>query len=169
MMPALSGTRRIRSRNRIKLRLRPRIHPRRDERGSFTFAVVFWLLMTMMLAGLVVDGALSITTRQRVGNIAEQAARAAANDLNQDELRQGRYVIAGDFQSQATAVAVASGLDPSAVVCRQTAPILLATGQLVPVVQCHVTFTYMPILAGLFYHGSFIANAVASAHPQPGF
>lgn len=146
------------------------ISARRDERGSFTFMVVFWLLMTMLLAGLVVDGALAITERQRIGDIAEQAARAAANDLNTDDLRAGQYTLDDGYADKCDEVATASGLDATAVTkCVQTGTLTLQGGQVVPVVEVDLTFTYTPILLSLFTSTTFTANASATAYPQPGF
>ena len=147
-----------------------RVRARRDQRGSFTLIVVFWTLTTMVLAGLVVDGALAITERQRIGDIAEQAARAAADDLNTDDLRNGTYQLAGDYQAKCSAVVKASGLDDSAITkCLQTTTITLRTGQVVPVVEVDLTFKYSPILLSLFFTTDFTANASATAYPQPGF
>ena len=147
--------------------LRPR-RPR-GQRGSFTFAVVFWALMAMILAGLVVDGGLAISERQHAGDIAEQAARAGADDLDQNALRGGTYVLAGGACDQARAVVVASGLDSAAFVsCDPNGKLTLATGQVVPTMTVHIRIQYNPILIGLVYSGQFIAEAAATAHPQPG-
>ena len=146
------------------------LHARRPrgERGSFTFAVIFWALIAMMLAALVVDGGLSITERQRAGDIAEQAARAGANDLDPNELRAGRYVLAADACDQARAVAVASGLARSALNCGPNGTLTLANGQVVPTMTVQVTIQYPPILIGLLYSRNLTVNAAATAHPQPG-
>jgi Flp pilus assembly protein TadG len=146
----------------------PRSRRPRGERGSFTFAVVFWALIAMMLAGLVVDGGLAISERQHAGDIAEQAARAGADDLDQAALRAGNFQLAGDACDQAKAVAIASGIDASAVTCDPPGSLRLATGQLVPTMTVHVRIRYAPILIGLVYSGQFVANADATAHPQPG-
>jgi len=148
--------------------VRARARRPRGERGSFTFAVIFWTLMTMMLAGLVVDGGLAITERQNAGDIAEQAARAGANDLDQGALRAGTYQLAPDACDKAQAVAVASGLDGSAVTCDAPGTMTLPNGQNVPTMTVHVQIRYQPTLIGIFYSGTFIANANATAHPQPG-
>lgn len=141
----------------------------RGERGSFTFAVIFWALMAMMLAGLVVDGGLAITERQNAGDIAEQAARAGANDLDQGALRAGTYQLSWpDACTKAKDVAVASGIDRSAVTCDLPGTMQLPNGQNVPTMTVHVQLRYQPTLIGLFYSGTFIANANATAHPQPG-
>lgn len=142
---------------------------RRDERGSFTIMVVFWALMSLMLAGLVVDGSLAITERQRVGDIAEQAARAAADDLDPDFLRGGVYQLLGGYTQKCADVATASGLATTAVTCEQTGTIKLQTGQVVPVVKADVTFKYSPILLSVFFTTDFTASASATAYPQPGF
>jgi hypothetical protein len=126
--------------------------------------------MTMLLAGLVVDGALAITERQRIGDVAEQAARAAADDLDPNALRAGVYQLDAGYSGRCTAVAVASGLEASAVTkCQQTGTITLQGGQVVPVVEVDMTFTYSPILLSIFYSQNFTANASATAYPQPGF
>ena len=147
-----------------------RVSTRRDERGSFTFIVVFWALMTMVLAGLVVDGGLAITERQRIGDIAEQAARAAADDLDQNALRDGVYQLDPGYGLKCTQVVTASGLDGSTIKkCLQTTTIRLRTGQVVPVVEVDLTFKYSPILLGIFFTTDFTARAKATAYPQPGF
>lgn len=150
--------------------LRARVRARRPhgQRGSFTFAVIFWALIAMFLAGLVVDGGLAITERQRAGDIAEQAARAGADDLDQAELRAGNFVLAADACPQATRVVTASGADASAITCDPPGQLTLATGQVVPTMTVHIRIQYSPILIGMIYTGQFVANATATAHPQPG-
>jgi hypothetical protein len=152
---------------RLKLLLR---RARRGERGSFTFVVVFWALMTMLLGGLVVDGALAITERQRAGDIAEQAARAAADDLDPNQLRDGNYVLQGGYCDQAKLVGTTSGLDSGQVNCdAPPGTFQVPGGPAVPLVTVHVQITYSPILLGMFFQTNFTANATADAHPQPGF
>jgi putative Flp pilus-assembly TadE/G-like protein len=150
--------------------LRANIRTRRPhgQHGSFTFAVIFWALMAMILAGLVVDGGLAITERQRAGDIAEQAARAGADDLDPAALRAGNFVLAADSCARARQVVTASGLDAAALTCDPIQQITLATGQVVPTMTVHIRIQYSPILIGLIYSGQFVANAAATAHPQPG-
>jgi Flp pilus assembly protein TadG len=50
------------------------------------FTAIF-TLSVILLAGLLVDGGLAIHARQRAYDIAEQAARAGANDINENKLR----------------------------------------------------------------------------------
>ncbi|HZP50278.1 pilus assembly protein TadG-related protein [Actinocrinis sp.] len=138
------------------------------ERGSFTFAVIFWALMAMMLAGLVVDGGLALTERQRAGDIAEQAARAAANDLDQNALRNGQYVLAGDACQRAELVGSAAGGAKAVVTCGAVGSLTLPNGLVVPTMTVNVEITYDPILLGMVMKGPVFANASATAHPQPG-
>lgn len=140
----------------------------RGERGSFTFAVIFWALMAMMLGGLVVDGGLALTERQRAGDVAEQAARAGADDLDQNALRNGQYQLAADACDRAKLVARSSGGDGAVVTCGQVGSLTLPNGQVVPTMTVQVQIKYTPILIGMIYSGQFIANASATAHPQPG-
>ncbi len=146
-----------------------RIHRPSGERGSFTFAVIFWALIAMMLAGLIVDGGLAITERQRAGDIAEQAARAGAEELNPDALRLDQLAIeAGAACDRATAVVTASGLPGNSIVCDAPGTTTASTGQAVPDFTVHVTITYSPILIGMFYANDVTAKASATAYPQPG-
>src|ERR1700738_505601 len=139
------------------------------ERGSFTFAVIFWALMAMLLAGFVVDGGLAITERQRAGDIAEQAARAGAQQLDVNDLRNGTITIdEGAACAQAKAVAVASGLADSAITCGPYGTTTTSTGQVVPTITVSVQIRYAPILLGMFYSPNFTANASATAYPQAG-
>ena len=52
--------------------------------------------------------------------------------------------------------------------CDPNGPIKLATGQVVPTMTVRIRIQYAPILIGLGYSGQFIADAAATAHPQPG-
>jgi Flp pilus assembly protein TadG len=65
---------------------------KRDERGSMTVFVVLWSLVIVMVAALVIDVGLAISQRERAANLADQAARAEAQDLNTATLRQNGTV-----------------------------------------------------------------------------
>ena len=146
-----------------------RIHRPSGERGSFTFAVIFWARIAMMLAGLIVDGGLSITERQRAGDIAEQAARAGAEELDPADLRLDKLTIESDAAcTRAQDVATASGLPAGSLVCDLPGTTTASTGQAVPDFTVHVTITYSPILLGMFYSKDLTAKASATAYPQPG-
>jgi Flp pilus assembly protein TadG len=73
---------------RIRPGPRARRDPKRDERGSFTIFVVLWSLVIVMVAALVIDVGLAISQRERAADLANQAARAEAQDLSTVVLRQ---------------------------------------------------------------------------------
>ena len=59
----------------------------RGDRGSVSIWVVIFTLAAVALLVLVVDGGQSMNAKSRAGDIAEQAARAAANDVDVNQLR----------------------------------------------------------------------------------
>jgi Flp pilus assembly protein TadG len=77
------------------------------------FTVVF-AAAVFLLAGLVVDGGAAINARLRAADIAEQGARAAADEIDVDRLREtGRIVLRGDADA----------------VCRRAEEIVAAQGE----------------------------------------
>lgn len=59
----------------------------RRDRGSMAMFMVLFTPAVLLLAGLLVDGGKAINARQRAADIAGQAARYAANDVNLKNLR----------------------------------------------------------------------------------
>jgi Flp pilus assembly protein TadG len=75
----------------------------RDDRGSLTIFMVLWSLVIVMVAALVIDVGLAISQRERAADLADQAARAEAQNVSTDALRQsGAAVIASDDCGLAT-------------------------------------------------------------------
>jgi Flp pilus assembly protein TadG len=64
------------------------------DRGSVSLWVVMFAFVTLALLILVVDGGQVIIAKSRAADIAEQAARAAADTIDPGALRQGQVVIA---------------------------------------------------------------------------
>ena len=64
------------------------------DRGSVSLWVVMFAFVTLALLILVVDGGQVIIAKSRAADIAEQAARAAADSIDPGALRQGQVVIA---------------------------------------------------------------------------
>jgi hypothetical protein len=62
-----------------------RAHER--DRGTFSLFTAIFAVFVIMLAGLLVDGGLAIHARERAADIAEQAARAGADDIDLTALR----------------------------------------------------------------------------------
>ena len=67
---------------------------RRGDRGSVSLWVVIFTFTTLVLLVLVVDGGQAMNAKSRAADIAEQAARAAADDLNMGDLRTGQGTVA---------------------------------------------------------------------------
>jgi uncharacterized membrane protein len=65
----------------------------RVDRGSVSIWVLIFAFVTIALLTLVVDGGEVMLAKSRAADIAEQAARAAANDLNRAQLQNGHVVI----------------------------------------------------------------------------
>ena len=77
---------------------------RRPDRGQVTVLVLPVLLALLGVAGLVVDGGLAIAARQRAADLAEQAARTGADQIDPDSLRG-----AGPVRVDAVAARAAAG------------------------------------------------------------
>lgn len=59
---------------------------RLDDRGSGAGAVIIFALVFLSLSAFVIDGGMSISKRERAADIAEQAARYAAQDIDREAL-----------------------------------------------------------------------------------
>lgn len=65
-----------------------------DDRGSMSVFVVLFSVVVFLLAGLLVDGGAAINARLRAADVAEQAARAAGDQIDVDHLREtGRALL----------------------------------------------------------------------------
>jgi Flp pilus assembly protein TadG len=69
--------------------------PRSDgERGSIALWVIIFTFAVIVLVALMVDGGQLMNAKERAADVAEQAARAAANDVSVADLRAGKVAIA---------------------------------------------------------------------------
>jgi Flp pilus assembly protein TadG len=69
------------------------------ERGSMSVFTVLFSVVVFLLAGLLVDGGSAINARLRAADVAEQAARAGADQIDVDHLRDtGQTRLLGDDQ-----------------------------------------------------------------------
>ncbi|WP_235854732.1 pilus assembly protein TadG-related protein [Nonomuraea aridisoli] len=91
------------------------------ERGSMSVFVVLFSVVVFLLAGLLVDGGAAINARLRAADVAEQAARAGADVIDEDHLREtGETRLLGEDQVCARAaeiVAAQGGDDVSPGAC----------------------------------------------------
>ncbi|MDL4776115.1 MULTISPECIES: TadE/TadG family type IV pilus assembly protein [Thermomonosporaceae] len=131
------------------------------ERGSVAMYVVLFTPAVFLLAGLLVDGGLAIHARQRAADMAEQAARAGANEIDTDALRAtGRPAIdPGRARAAACDLLGFYGAQVAASRCD-------ADDQEVEVtVQIKVEPQLLGIVPGL---GTFTMTSTASARPVTG-
>jgi Flp pilus assembly protein TadG len=139
---------------------RARRQPGRD-RGSLTVLVVFFALIALVLASLLVDVGNALNAKERAADIAEQAARAGADDVDVPLLRAGTVAIdtstaCGRAQSLVAAYGAQSGLAVTAA-----CPTL--TQQQIAV---SVSITTKPLIAASL--GNFTVQATATAEPVCG-
>jgi Flp pilus assembly protein TadG len=80
------------------------------DRGSVTLWLVVFTLTVLVLLGFVVDGGQYMNARERAADIAQQAARAAVDDLNTGQLRHQNFVVpAAACQQQGVDGATSNG------------------------------------------------------------
>lgn len=148
----------------LATRVRARL---REDRGSGAAAVLIFALIFMSLAAFVVDGGLSISKRERAADIAEQAARYAAQDIDIEALRNAKpgaqpVINTADCTPRVKEFAQRSGLSPADIAnsyCTATQPDRVAVT---------VQLTYRPILTGFFYKHDIVVHGTAVAESLTG-
>jgi Flp pilus assembly protein TadG len=155
----------------VRARLGARL---RDDRGSLTAVVVLWTPIVMVLAAFVVDMGFLMSQRNHASDLAEQAARRVADDLNPVKLRAGQYALNTDFgggcMTDAKDYLASSGADlstTSVTQCTVTPP-GLGDPPTDVTVKVIVQFSYQPLLAGLFVSGPITIREQGIAHPTTG-
>ncbi len=139
----------------------------RDDRGSGAGAAVIFALAFLVLMAFVVDGGLSIHQRERAADIAEQAARYAAMDIDVEALRDEETpgpapINYRDCPDRVAEYARQAGLSPADTAASGCTT---ATPQRVTV---RIRLTYHPVLLGLFYSGPLRVDGTATAVNQSG-
>ncbi|MBC3992182.1 pilus assembly protein TadG-related protein [Streptomyces buecherae] len=136
------------------------------DRGAGAAAVILFAFLFLALAAFVVDGGMSISQRERAADIAEQAARYAAQDIDEAALRASggtsapiNYENCGARVRQFAREAGLSGPDVAASRC------VSANAEQVEV---EIQLTYEPVLTGLFYNGSFTVRGSSKAESHVG-
>ncbi|MBW1601170.1 hypothetical protein JJV70_03435 [Streptomyces sp. JJ66] len=136
------------------------------DRGSGAGAVIVFALVFLTLAAFVVDGGMSIAQRERAADIAEQAARYAAMDIDEEALREGSGTPAPinyeNCQARVAEYAVQAGVSPADIAasgCTEAD----AEG-----VAVRIQLTYEPVLTGIFYSAPVRVHGTARAVNETG-
>ncbi|RZU16948.1 putative Flp pilus-assembly TadE/G-like protein [Streptomyces sp. BK239] len=124
----------------------------RGDRGSGAGAVIIFALVFLSLSAFVIDGGLSISKRERAADIAEQAARFAAQDIDREALYGNEGGAAPiNFQNCDTRVkAFAREMDMSGSDIAATHCVAANADQ----VEVEVQLTYEPVFTGMFFGGA---------------
>lgn len=139
---------------------------RMSDRGSGAGAVIIFALVFLALSAFVIDGGLSISKRERAADIAEQAARYAAQDIDREALYNDEGGPApinyGNCDARVKAFAremSMTGTDIAASHC-----VAADADQ----VQVDIQLTYSPVFTGMFYGGSVVVHGRAVARNEVG-
>lgn len=124
---------------------------RADERGNITLPLLILVTAFLLMVGIVVDGSGKIQAGDRAGQVAQSAARAAANSLTGDIVATGTVRLdATRAQNVAQDYVAAAGLTGSTTVAGDT-------------VTVTVTETYPTIFLGIIGIDSLTGTGSASA------
>ncbi|WP_433328987.1 pilus assembly protein TadG-related protein [Spirillospora sp. CA-294931] len=131
------------------------------DRGSVSLYVVLFTPAVLLLAGLLVDGGLAIHARQRAADMAEQAARAGANQIDEASLRETGKPLIDPDRARSAACALVDEYEGNV-----TGKQCDATQEEVEVtVELTVDLQILGIVPGF---GSFSMRSSASAEPVTG-
>lgn len=134
------------------------------DRGSMSIFTVVFSAVVFLLAGLLVDGGAAINARLRAADIAEQAARAAADQIDVEHLREtGQALLLDDTTVCAKAKEIVSAHGAEDV---QLSECAVGDGQAEVTVIISVSWKAF-FLAALGFPGSEM-EATAVAGPDTG-
>jgi Flp pilus assembly protein TadG len=153
--------------------MRPRRESREDrERGSATFIMIGWAVVLWVLFSVVVDVGLAISQREQAAALADQAARAEAQNLNLNNLRtSGALTIAQDGCARAGGYLVAVKNTHRGTATLHTAYGVQGNGcKWGPgnSVSVSVDLTYQPLVLDIFGVGTITVNETGTATVQSG-
>jgi Flp pilus assembly protein TadG len=75
----------------------------RDERGEITAFLLLIFFALFAIGGLVIDGGLALAAKRRAMNEAQAAARAGANQIDEDSYRRNGSVVIDRGKAEAAA------------------------------------------------------------------
>ncbi|MCD0453067.1 Tad domain-containing protein [Actinocorallia sp. API 0066] len=138
---------------------RAALRGRQRTRGTFALFTVLWVPSILVMAGLLLDGGMAIHGRQRALDIAEQAARAGADEIDVEHLRDtGEIILLGDACDRALGFVGQFPGDFGAG-CALTGA---------DEVTVQVTTQVETVFLGIIGIGAFNVEVEASAHPEDG-
>ncbi|MEU9521501.1 pilus assembly protein TadG-related protein [Streptomyces sp. NPDC048224] len=139
---------------------------RLDDRGSGAGAVIIFALVFLSLSAFVIDGGMSISKRERAADIAEQAARYAAQDIDREALYDdvGGPAPINYENCDARVKAFAAEMDMTGADIAATHCVTADTAR----VQVEVQLTYSPVFTGMFYGGDVVVHGRAVAENEVG-
>ncbi|MEJ1196831.1 MULTISPECIES: pilus assembly protein TadG-related protein [unclassified Streptomyces] len=139
---------------------------RLDDRGSGAGAVIIFALVFLALSAFVIDGGMSISKRERAADIAEQAARYAAQDIDREALYDdvGGPAPINYENCDARVKAFAAEMDMAGQDIAATHCVTADAEQ----VQVEVRLTYSPVFTGMFYSGDVVVHGQAVAENEVG-
>lgn len=139
---------------------------RLDDRGSGAGAVIIFALVFLSLSAFVIDGGLSISKRERAADIAEQAARYAAQDIDTEALyeNEGGDAPINYENCDARVKAFAREMDMTGADIGATHCVAANAEQ----VEVEVQLTYSPVFTGMFYGGDVVVHGQAVAQNEVG-
>jgi Flp pilus assembly protein TadG len=135
---------------------------RAGDRGSATVFVVAFAIVLFACAGLAIDGGRAINARDRVNDVAEQAARAGAGQLDDASLRGVNGTVVLD---QAAAKSEADNFVTQANAAYTPHTIISPDGKSVTV---RVDATFKTAILGIVHINSIAISGTATAGPATG-
>lgn len=127
------------------------------ERGSVTAFTVIMTITLIFVAGLVVDGGQILNAKREAANVAESAARAGAQELDEDAVRAGERTRLNGHQAiaRADAFLAANGYQGTAAIEGNTVTVNVTARQ--PMLILGIGG-----LAGVTVHGTGSASPIRS-------
>jgi len=178
--------------HRVRHRIRERVSELpRDDRGSLSVAVVIWTPIVLVLCAFVVDVGFLISNREHANNLAEQAARRVADDLNQamahqyggtmrvnvddptsndpaSTTRNGTCVTDAKDYFTATGTAVTDHVDLATIQCTVTNNPTTANLAAQARITVTLRMTYRPLFGGILVGDTATVEATGTASPISG-
>ncbi|WP_326796524.1 Tad domain-containing protein [Streptomyces sp. NBC_01808] len=136
-----------------------------DDRGSGAGAVIIFAFLFMALAAFVVDGGLAISQRERAADIAEQAARYAAQDTDKEALYEGQTEFEAPIRHENCDSRVQEFMS-HVTVHNGDVESARCTDKGEAFVEVEIVLSYRPLLTGLALSGPLEATGKARAEPR---